>query len=69
MVSLHSTYADNHHHGHHHHVKRRKKVLKNDPDLLIRPSFVDASIALAQIKKVNKVFVAFLFGLWPFYID
>ena len=46
-----------HHHGHHnHHVKKRRKVPlnRNDPELLTRTSYVDASVAQLQIKKVNK---------------
>lgn len=53
MVSVHSTYTDSHTHGHHH-VKKRKKVVRNDPDLLTRTSWVDANVAYTQILKVNK---------------
>ena len=56
MVSVHSTYGDNHHRGHAHHVKKRKKVIKSDPDLLTRPSWVDANVAHLHIKKVNPKF-------------
>lgn len=54
MVSVHSTYTDSHTHGHHHAKKRKKSVVRNDPDLLTRTSWVDASVAYAQILKVNK---------------
>ena len=58
MVSVYSTYNhDNNHsnHNHNHHsVKRKRKVNKNDPELLTRTAYVDASVAQLQIKKVNR---------------
>ena len=47
------------HHGHHsHHVKKRRKVPlnRNDPELVTRTPYVDASVAHLQIKKVNKTY-------------
>ena len=48
--------TDSSHNHHNHHVKKRRKVPlnRNDPDLLTRTSYVDASVAQLQIKKVNK---------------
>ena len=58
MVSVYSTYNhDNNHsnHNHNHHsVKRKRKVNRNDPQLLTRTAYVDASVAQLQIKKVNR---------------
>ena len=61
MVSVYSTYNhennhSNHGHNHHNHhsVKRKRKVNRNDPELLTRTAYVDASVAQIQIKKVNK---------------
>ena len=53
-----------HHHGHHnHHVKKRRKVPlnRNDPELLTRTPYVDASVAHLQIKKVNKTHNLYFF--------
>ena len=58
MVSVYSTYNhENNHsnHNHHHSVKRKRKVNRNDPELLTRTAYVDASVAQLQIKKVNKL--------------
>ena len=60
MVSVYSTYNhennhSNHNHHNHHSVKRKRKVNRNDPELLTRTSYVDASVAQLQIKKVNKL--------------
>lgn len=75
MVSVHSTFTNtdhahypqyNHSQHHHHHnssVKRRRKVIKNDPELLTRTSWVDAKIAHAQIKKVSPDFKSFKLSL------
>ena len=74
MVSVYSTYNhennhSNHNHNHHHSVKRKRKVNRNDPELLTRTAYVDASVAQQQIKKVNKFrflidFVIFFRKIW-----
>ena len=58
MVSVHSTYVHDNSHGHHHHQKscqkqRKQKVIK-DNEFLTRTSYVRASYAHREIKKVNK---------------
>ena len=71
MVSVYSTYnhennhSNHNNHNHHHSVKRKRKVNRNDPELLTRTAYVDASVAHLQIKKVNKF--GFLIDFFIFY--
>ena len=76
MVSVHSTYVQDNSHGSHshHHQKscrqrKRKTVIKDkdNPELLTRTSYVDASHAHREIKKVNKQHMYILLILhWRF---